>query len=252
MNIPLDLLVSIFLLAIFIYLYLRLRIRMLKTYNSLVQKPITVIENFNKERTLFIGNDAHGVSVYKKDFNKSYWYQTARILIHKLEKKKNPSLLFLGLGTGAMNHIIYQKIPHSKQQIIEYDPMVILACEEYFDIKKIKNATITNTDAFKWIKLSRENFNAIVIDIYSADDFYTPGESHSLSFFKKLKFKNPKDALLIINRPIKKEFLSQDEPSIIKMIQDLNKIFLNVNSQKVYDKPRGFTNILIIAEGLRK
>ena len=79
------------------------------------------------------------------------------------------NVLILGLGCGVAAKLISKKFPKAKIMGIEIDPVMINLGQKYFDLDKIPNLKIIEADAFKAVKLLKEKYDLVLVDLYMGD-----------------------------------------------------------------------------------
>lgn len=114
------------------------------------------------------------------------WKQTLK----QLKDKKLKNIIILGLGGGTVAKLLRKKYPNAKITGIEIDSIMVDFGKKYLSLDKY-DVDIKIQDASK-IRL--DNFDLIVVDMYSGDNF--PKEFEDDNFLKKLS----KNKLIIINR----------------------------------------------------
>ncbi|MES2837026.1 MAG: polyamine aminopropyltransferase [Bacteroidota bacterium] len=125
--------------------------------------------------------------------NDEYRYHEA--LVHPgLSKIKNPeNILILGGGDGlALREVL--KYPSVKSiKLIDLDNSITHLFNTSEPLKKLNNNSLSssklqviNTDAFKWIKETKEKFDFIIIDFPDPSNF-SVGKLYSTMFYKEIK-----------------------------------------------------------------
>lgn len=76
-------------------------------------------------------------------------------------------LLNLGLGGGAILRFCNHYLPETKIISIEHSPQVVKLCEEYFFLSPADNKIIIE-DAGNYIQKSHEQFDVILVDLFSS------------------------------------------------------------------------------------
>ncbi|MDO8429500.1 MAG: fused MFS/spermidine synthase [Candidatus Daviesbacteria bacterium] len=211
---------------------------------SRVSGKIAVFKKWNGEKLLTINGFAQSVSVEDRSIKKSYWYK-----ISELALKRSPqNILFLGLGAGSMNQIIYSLNKEVKQTVIELDPSIIDISQEFFEIDKIKSLKIIQADAFKVIRDPKKfalnlKFDVVIIDLYNGEPPYVSPYSSQSAFVTQITKLITPQGCLIFNRPDHSPEARQINQKLINYLSSKFKI---VETYPVTD-PRGYKNNAVVA-----
>lgn len=110
--------------------------------------------------------------------------------INKLQKisVKPQTVLVLGLGGGTLINLLTKKYPVANITAIEIDPVMISISQKYFGIEEGNNLKIICTDAFLYLKNTQENFDLILVDLFSGNKI--PDQSFSEDFWQNLVAKS--------------------------------------------------------------
>lgn len=241
-----DIFIAILLVPILLLVLKRLRLKKLVELNSKLLGKIEVFEKFNKEKVLTINSYPQGVSIEKDSIKKSYWYKIADETVLHSKKIKNPKILMLGLGANTISGLINKLDPNISQTIVEFDPMIIKACQEYFQLKDIKNLNLLNKDAYKLVKdksFLKNKFDVVIVDIFTGNPPYIDLKSNKPNFIQQLLPLLKKKGTIIFNRPAHTKE-ARNDGFILK--EYLESLFKNVNIFDIQD-PRGFRNHVITA-----
>jgi len=235
----------IVLLVVILYFLLRMRSTILVEKNSPLVGKIVVIQKANGERLLTTGGFSQGVSVGNVDLADSYWYYQAEKILSHCNGKKNPSVLWLGLGAGTGPHLVARKNKKISQTAIEFDPLIIKTAEEYFSLTLIPNLTIIPSDAYKEIntlKKIHKRFDAISVDIYINDDPQN-GKRLTKEHFLQTAFQllTP-GGIILFNRLAHKE---DERKRTEEFINDLREKHKAVTSKFIRDS-RGYRNDIVV------
>lgn len=242
--------ISLVLVLGLLVLYLRLRVKKLKTYHSPLTGTIIVWEKYNKERLLTTNGFSQGVSIGDRSIKKSYWYYQAEQILKHCINKKNPAVLWLGLGAGTGPHLVAKKNSNIKQTIVEFDPLIIQTANEYFSLGTIPHAVIVQNDAYKEIGVlakQGKNFDAIIVDIYSDDDPQNGKRAVEADFLVSLSKLLEQDGILIFNRLA---HTKEERERTKQLIKQLQKNFRKTNNSFIKDS-RGYQNEVITTSGKR-
>ena len=232
------------------FLEKRFSIKKLKEYKSTHFKKIIVWQKHNGERLLTTDNFSQGISINSSDVSKSYWYKQAELCEKYCKYKKNPSILFLGLGAGTGPRLVNKMNPKIKQIIIEFDKRIIEIGKKFFNLDALQNATIINTNAYLVTtekKYAQNKFDVIAVDIFTGKESFGP-TGIKTNFIKELTNILKPDGILIFNRLAHRKDL-QEETKILESF--LSTIFKTV--EKIFIKdPRGYKNELIVARKIKQ
>ncbi|MCL4390490.1 MAG: methyltransferase domain-containing protein [Patescibacteria group bacterium] len=100
------------------------------------------------------------------------------------------NVLILGLGGGTAAKIISQKWPAAKITGVEIDPVMIFLGKKYFNLAKIPNLEIIQSDATNFLRSTKQKFDLILTDAYIGN------RRETIKIPKKLLTKN---GLIITN-----------------------------------------------------
>ena len=233
-----------------LFLEKRFSIKKLQEHKSKHFKKIIVWQKHNGEKLLTTDNFSQGISINSSTISKSYWYKQAEICEKYCKNKKNPSILFLGLGAGTGPQLVNKSNPKIKQTIIEFDKKIIEVCKQFFNLNDLQNATIINTDAYSIVeekKYLQGKFDVIAVDIFTGKESFGPS-GIKVHFIKKLTNLLKPDGALIFNRLAHRKDL-QEETKILESF--LSTLFGKV--EKIFIKdPRGYKNELVVAYEIRQ
>lgn len=236
----------IFILFLLLLLYWRIRRKRLKAYISDILGLIEVWEKYNGEKVLTINKYTHGISIEDTSIVKSYWYSIAQEALHHVGNKKNPEVLFLGLGANASSRIIYKENPRVHQTIIEIDNFIIQACREYFHLDEMKNMTLIRGDAYRLVDTRHDfknTFDVIVVDIFTGIPPYVSTKTNQPPFIQKMLQWSKKNGRIIFNRPAN---IKKDRADTKKLFAYLKTLFQDVKKVYIQD-PRGYQNDILTA-----
>lgn len=227
----------------------RIRLKKLATYNSALLGKIEVFEKYNGERVLTFNNYPQGLSHDKKDIEKSYWYTVAEQTVTYCKSRKNPEILMFGLGACTIPNLIKKlsKGPTLYQTIVEFDPLVVKACEDFFGLKDIPNCKIVLADAYKLVEGSDpfgKKFDCVISDIYVSKPPFVVKKSAQPDFINSILKFLKKDGAVIFNWPAHNDESRSDG---LKLKKYLSTLFKQTEIINVKD-PRGFKNNIIIGK----
>lgn len=151
---------------------------------------IKVIDIYG-ERRLMIG----GLVQSRSRINSPYW---GRLASYSFPKKKNPSVLILGLGGGTIARLLAKKLRPKIMVGVEIDSVIIELGKKYFGLDKIDNLKVIEGDAKGFIMKNSETFDYIVVDTFKGGVFPKPLESQF--FLRRLKGALTAEGVLVFNR----------------------------------------------------
>lgn len=194
--------------------------------------PIKVVD-FHGERRLMIGNLVQSISL-ENPIGHKIW---GRLAAYPLPKKKDLSVLILGLGGGTAAHIISRKLNPEKIVGIEIDPVVVEVGRKYFGLNKIKNLSVAIGDAKNFIIDNPEKYDYIITDTYQGSVF--PKALEGSFILKKLRDTLSASGVLVFNRI----FFSSKPERRLRFIELLEKIFGTVR-EEIIEGPSDAKNYL--------
>ncbi len=246
MNNLIESTVAIVLTVVLLMLYYRIRLKKLKGYKSPLLGKIEVFQKYSGENILTTNGFAQGISTDQKDIDQSYWYRVAQEVVKSCQNKKSPRVLFLGLGANTSSSLIGRMDPKINQTIIEWDPLIVQANKDFFELDKLPNYEVKIANVFSLIKnpkAFKNLFDVIILDVFKGEQpFISEDTNHSAFIDKTLRWLK-KDGMLLFNRPAhNKEMKKRAE----KLQEYLEKKF---NRTKFFDikDPRGYRNYVICA-----
>ena len=242
----LQLLVPVGLVSLFLYLRKRLRWILIKRYESPLSGNIDILKKYNGELVLRTNYFVQGVSIEQSSIRKSYWYAVAQEILKQSRKKKNPTVLFIGLGANTSSLLINNQDTKIHQVIVEIDPLIRDACQEYFKLDELKNAEIIISDIYEQLESQKKKwekqFDSIVIDTFEAKPPYLMHGSHDPAFLNRLLPWLKADGMFLFNIPVATRGI--DVPLLLEYVQN---VFTHVQHRVIRD-PRGYNNHFITAK----
>lgn len=150
----------------------------------------------------------------------------------------------LGLGANTIPNLIAQIAPRIQITVVELDPLIILACRQYFDLDKLSNLQLIQADAYQLIdrpQAFKNKFEVIVVDIFTGHPPFVSLQSNQPNFIEKLLPYLKKDGLMIFNRPAHNEASRRGGEALHEYLKTL---FLRTDLTEIHD-PRGYRNHII-------
>ncbi|MDP3269979.1 MAG: fused MFS/spermidine synthase [Legionella sp.] len=114
-----------------------------------------------------------------------------------MARHKPENCCILGLGGGAIAHLLAFKTPEQQLTIIENSQEVIDLAKKFFWIDKIANLTIINQNAESFVKAEGPSFTHLIVDLYNASSF--PAECNTADFFLNCKRKIADGGFFAVN-----------------------------------------------------
>lgn len=238
------LIASLFIPLLLIVLW-RIGLRNLKTYHSKISGKIEIFQKYNGEKVLTINSYPQGISTEKSSIIKSYWHKIAQLTVDFCHLDKNPQVLMLGLGANTIPNLIAQLNPKIKQTLIEIDPLIIAACQEFFNLNNLPNYQLIQTDAYNLAEDKNafgEKFNVIIVDIFTGKPPFVSLKSNQPPFIEQILPWLKNDGIMIFNRPGHNATSVSDSK---KLETYLSTLFKNTEFYTIKD-PRGFKNNIIV------
>lgn len=106
-------------------------------------------------------------------------------------------VLFIGMGGGIMPMYLRKYFPEAQIDIVEIDKIIPAIAEEYFGFEKDSKMNIFIEDGRVFVNKSKENYDIIFLDVYSAEGI--PFQFTTVEFFAHIKSLLNKDGVLSIN-----------------------------------------------------
>ena len=129
-----------------------------KTYASTVNKPIRMGRSFGK-KAIFAGNIPQSGG--------EFIYQWDAVMTHiKEENYVLNNCLMLGVAGGTAISPLRKYYPKIQILGIEIDPVILDIAQQNTLFKTHKNTKIKIADAVEWIKLDRNKYDLIMVDLY--------------------------------------------------------------------------------------
>ena len=177
--------------------------------------------------------------------NANYSYGSLqRILkfgLEKIELSKVNSVLILGMGGGSVIETLRDHFNYTKHiDAVEIDPIIIEIAKNEFEISESETLKIHCTDAFEFVKTSKEKFDLIIVDLFI--DLMVPDKFLSAEFWDNVMGSKSSKGVILFNASV-----VDSKSDAIKTLSDYikTKIFRVVVHENVNN-----TNTIIIASGL--
>lgn len=137
-------------------------------------------------------------SILKKDERLTgmyYDYALAAPVMAALEKKENPEILILGMGTGTFASQCRYYFGEVNIEGVEIDQKITSLAQEYFQLPKdIKVATY---DGRAYLQAVEKKYDVIMVDAYQ--DITIPFQMSSREFFTMVKEHLTEDGIMVVN-----------------------------------------------------
>lgn len=244
-QIPYEIIIAALSIPLLLTILWRIGIRTLKKYRSTLSGKIEVMQKYNGEMVLATNSYPQGVSIEKASIKQSYWYTIAKLAADHCLEKTRPKVLMFGLGANTISRLIARENRQIKQTVIEYDPIIIQVCRDYFRLDQTPNLKVIQADAYKIVgnkKAFSEPFDAIIIDIFTCQPPYLSHPSNQPPFIKKLLPLLRTDGMILFNRPAHNNAVRKEGAALEKYLKTL---FKDTKIILIKD-PRGFKNDVIV------
>ncbi len=83
-----------------------------------------------------------------------------------LFRAEQKSSLIVGLGGGAMVHFLQKYDPEQKVDVVEIDPEIVKAAQQWFGVKQTEKTRLITEDAFVFLKKATEKYDVIYMDAF--------------------------------------------------------------------------------------
>jgi spermidine synthase len=83
-----------------------------------------------------------------------------------VEKPKR--ILIVGLGGACLQRYLHEKLPETRIDTAELDPVVRTVAQKYFDLKEDARQVVTIGDGRKFIEQSKDKYDVVMLDAFSA------------------------------------------------------------------------------------
>lgn len=200
--------------------------------HSPLSGPIRVVD-LHGERRLMIGDLVQSISL-ENPIGHKVW---GRLSAYPLPKKKDLSVLILGLGGGTAAHLISRKLNPGKIIGVEIDSVVVEMGRKYFDLGKIKNLRVVVEDARIFIKGNSQKYDYVVVDTYLGSVF--PKTLERSFLLKKLRDTLSVSGVLVFNRI----FRSSKPEKRLRFLELLEKVF-GTAKEEIIEGPSDAKNYL--------
>jgi spermidine synthase len=153
--------------------------------------------------------------------------------------------LIPGFGSGSVSSLLHDKCdPEISVTGIEADREVIRLAKKYFPEARKENVSIVHSDASKYVRTLKENFDLMVVDVFVNDQ--VPENCQTPEFFAELKSHLNLRGKIYVNK------MYRDRDNIQPEIpeQNIRAVFKEVQVLKI---PReGALNYVYVATRMRK
>jgi spermidine synthase len=143
---------------------------------------------------------------------------TRIMFVSHLFVPEQKSALVVGLGGGSMVHFLRHFAPSQRVDVVEIDPAIVKAADDYFGVRSGGNVRIYTEDAFKHLATSTETYDVIYMDAFlkpsgDTDQTGVPLRMKTAKFLKDLQ-KNISPGGLVVFNLNEHESLEQDIDTI--------------------------------------
>jgi spermidine synthase len=149
------------------------------------------------------------------------------------ENKKNPEVLFLGLGAGSSSYYYNKYFPNYKLTGVEIDGKIVEYGKKYFNLDKY-NVKIFVDDARMFLNKTRKKYDIIIVDTFKFP--YIPSHLATLEFIELINKRLTKGGVALFNIGRFKK-----DNDIVKMISQTGlKSFKNAYTYKLSNTSNTF------------
>lgn len=172
-------------------------------------------------RTLHFGSDwvqgAMRIS-RPRDLELAYTREMmAALLLSAIWPVMPKRILQIGLGAASLTRFIYANLPEARQTIVEVEPAVVGAAQQYFNLPPVgERLQIEIGEGFAWLAAATDTYDLILVDGFDAEG--ATGNLESLSFYQHCRSRLADGGLLACN------FLSRS-PHFLKSCISLDSAF---------------------------
>jgi spermidine synthase len=222
----------------------RLRRKKLKTYHSPFSGQIDIIEDSSKRRYLNINNYPQGFSADAAGVQDTYWGYIAQQILNHCKDTPNPHILYLGMGTNTSPHLVVKSRPDAFQTILEIDPAIIQANQDFFQLEQL-HAEIIQADVFTYVQENTfpEKYDVIVNDVCSGTPPFISYQASAPEFVAKLSQWLKPQGLMLTNRWID---TTQNRQNADELVTYLQKHYTTYSAVDIIDH-NNFKNKIIAA-----
>lgn len=103
----------------------------------------------------------------------------------------------LGLGGGAIPHLLYRDILNDPLTVVDYSKEIIQISCDYFYMNQLHPIHIIHQNAADFVRYTEDKFEHLIVDIYGDQHF--PAECFNSDFFFNCKNKLSENGFLSIN-----------------------------------------------------
>lgn len=195
--------------------------------NSDFNGKISVIE-IGQTKKLMVDGIIQSINWDSPNASRQVWGR----LVENLHEQKPDlkSVLVLGLGGGAMQHLLAKKFPGIHITSVEIDKVMVDVAKKFFGLEDIPNHRIIVGDALKVISVPEEfgiphnSFQAVIVDIYCGQQY--PDLGSCGNFFASVKNLVVPGGLVIFNRI----YLEHHQEQVNQFIDLLEGFYTNIKS----------------------
>ena len=113
----------------------------------------------------------------------------SRMMMASLLFQPNPQqILVIGLGGGTVPTALAQLLPEAQITVVEIDPAVVQAAEDYFDFKETEQTRVIVSDGRVYTKRAvgrQEHYDLIMLDAFNGD--YIPEHLMTREYLEETK-----------------------------------------------------------------
>lgn len=150
---------------------------------------------------------------------------------------KPKRILLLGLGGGSLAHYLQRHYPDCHLTIVEINPIIIDVAKKYFYLPPTSDKfTIINADAQDYFRKTQEQFDAILLDIYTKNNL--PACCYETGFYEQTCQHLHENGAMTAN------FLCHAGQDFLQILQKLRSCF---NGQTLCLPVKHYNNLIVYA-----
>ncbi|MDD4912297.1 MAG: fused MFS/spermidine synthase [Sideroxydans sp.] len=119
-------------------------------------------------------------------------------LLLRDEKRFPRKVLLIGLGAASLTKFIYRNLPHAHLTIVEIEPKVVAAAQQYFKLPDDdKRIHLIIGDGAEFVLNTEKKFDLILVDGFN--ERAHPGELNTLPFYQVCRTRLTDQGILGVN-----------------------------------------------------
>jgi spermidine synthase len=152
------------------------------------------------------------------------------------------NILLLGMGGGSVPAILYDELKMDVNiTAVEKDEVVIDLARKYFNTGRFEKMKIVCADAYDYLQHSTEEFDAIIVDVYS--DISVPEKFETLEFVTLLHDHLTKNGLMLFNKVAATQKLYKQYRLLKEKVQGVFAYMVSVRAM-------GFNRVIVASKNI--